>query len=84
MPKKSYVKCQLLMGNIERDVLHKISRIRQPYFDHIVEKIKKSIFRLALLPPFTSYKFRISGHTPHLLYALHWSLYHRISLKRRY
>ncbi len=44
MPKKSYVKCQLLMGNIERDVVRKLSRIRQPYFDQIVEKIKKSIF----------------------------------------
>lgn len=44
MSKQSYVKCQLLMGNIERDVVRKISRIRQPYFDQIVEKIKKSIF----------------------------------------
>lgn len=44
MDKQSYVKCQLLMGNIERDVLRKISRIKQPYFDQIVEKIKKSIF----------------------------------------
>jgi len=44
MPKKSYVKYQLLMGNIERDVVRKLSRIRQPYFDQIVEKIKKSIF----------------------------------------
>lgn len=32
------------MGNIERDVVRKLSRIRQPYFDLIVEKIKKSIF----------------------------------------
>lgn len=44
MSKQSYVKCQLLMVNIERDVVRKISRIRQPYFDQIVEKIKKSIF----------------------------------------
>ena len=41
MSKKSYVKCPLLMGNIERDVLRKISRIKQPYFNQIVEKIKK-------------------------------------------
>ena len=33
MPKQSYVKCQLLMGNVERDVIRKLSRIRQPYFD---------------------------------------------------
>lgn len=44
LSKKSYVKCQLLMGNVERDVVRKISRIKQPYFDQIVEKIKKSIF----------------------------------------
>lgn len=44
MRKQSYVKCQLIMGNIERDVIRKISRIKQPYFDEIIEKIKKSIF----------------------------------------
>ena len=44
MRKQSYVKCQLIMGNIERDVIRKISRVRQPYFNEIVEKIKKSIF----------------------------------------
>ena len=35
---------QLIMGDIERDVVRKISRIKQPYFDQIVEKIKVSIF----------------------------------------
>ena len=44
MSKKSYVKCQLIVGNIERDVIRKISRIKQPYFDEIVEKIKQTIF----------------------------------------
>ena len=44
MVKKSYVKCQLLVGNIERDVIRKISRVNQPFFDQIVEKIKLSIF----------------------------------------
>ena len=42
--KQSYVKCQLIMGDVERDVVRKISRIKQPYFDQIVEKIKVSIF----------------------------------------
>lgn len=42
--KKSYVKCQLLVGNVERDVIRKISRINQPYFDQIIEKVKVSIF----------------------------------------
>ncbi|MBR7080386.1 MAG: type II toxin-antitoxin system PemK/MazF family toxin [Treponema sp.] len=44
MIKQSYVKCQLIMGNIERDVIRKISRVRQPFFNEIVEKIKISIF----------------------------------------
>ncbi len=44
MSKKSYVKCQLIVGNIERDVIRKISRVKQPYFDEIVEKIKQTIF----------------------------------------
>ena len=37
MNSPGYVKCQLLMGNIERDVVRKIIRIKQPYFDQIVE-----------------------------------------------
>ena len=44
LDKKSYVKCQLLVGNIERDVIRKLSAVRQPYFDDIVDKVIKSIF----------------------------------------
>ena len=44
MSKQSYVKCQLLVGNVERDVIRKLSRVKQPYFDQIVEQIKTSIF----------------------------------------
>lgn len=44
MAKQSYVKCQLLVGNIERDVLRKLSRMKQPFFDEVVEKIKDTIF----------------------------------------
>lgn len=44
MLKQSYVKCQLLVGNIERDVIRKISRLKQPYFNEVVEKIKDTIF----------------------------------------
>lgn len=44
MSKKSYVKCQILVGNIERDVIRKISRMKQPYFDKVIEKIKQTIF----------------------------------------
>ena len=44
MRRKSYVKCQLLVGDVERDVIRKISRMRQPFFDEVVEKIKQTIF----------------------------------------
>ena len=44
MLKQSYVKCQLLVGNIERDVIRKISRLKQPYFDEVIEKVKEVIF----------------------------------------
>lgn len=44
MKKQSYVKCQLLVGDIERDVIRKISRMKQPYFDEVMEKIKSTIF----------------------------------------
>lgn len=44
MMKQSFVKCQLLVGNIERDVIRKISRLKQPYFNEVVEKIKETIF----------------------------------------
>ena len=44
MAKQSFVKCQLLVGNIERDVIRKISRLKQPYFDAVVEKVIQTIF----------------------------------------
>lgn len=44
MLKKSYVKCQLLVGNVERDVIRKISRLKQPFFDEVVDKIINTIF----------------------------------------
>ena len=44
MAKQSYVKCQLLVGNIERDVTRKISRLKQPYFDEVINKVIQSIF----------------------------------------
>ena len=42
--KQSFVKCQLLVGNIERDVIRKISTLKQPYFNEVVEQIKRTIF----------------------------------------
>lgn len=44
LKKQSYVKCQLLVGNVERDVIQKISRLKQPYFNEVIEKIKETIF----------------------------------------
>ncbi len=41
---KSYVVCQLISGYTERDVLEKCSRVSEPFFLEIVEKIKKTIF----------------------------------------
>ena len=42
--KRSYVKCHLLVGNIERDVIRKMSRMKQPFFDEMVDKVIQSIF----------------------------------------
>ena len=44
MLKKSYVKCHILVGDIERDVISKISRMKQQYFDEMVDKVIQSIF----------------------------------------
>lgn len=44
MQKQSYVKCQILVGDVERDIIRKVSRLRQPYFDEVIEKIKETIF----------------------------------------
>ena len=41
---KSYVVCQLISGYTERDVVKKCSRVNEPVFLEIVEKIKKTIF----------------------------------------
>ena len=41
---KSYVICQLISGYTERDVMKKCSRINEPVFLEIVEKIKLTIF----------------------------------------
>ena len=42
--KKSFVKCHILVGDIERDVIRKISRMKQPFFDEMVDKVIQSIF----------------------------------------
>ena len=44
MKKQSYVKCQLLVGDVERDVIRKVGTLKQPYFDEVIEKIKETIF----------------------------------------
>ena len=42
--KPSYVKCQVITGYTQRDVIRKFGVVRQPYFDEIVDKIIGSIF----------------------------------------
>ena len=42
--KLSYVKCQIITGYTQRDVIRKFGVVRQPYFDEIVDKIIESIF----------------------------------------
>ena len=42
--KQSYVKCQIITGYTQRDVLRKFGVVKQPYFDEIVDKIIESIF----------------------------------------
>jgi len=44
LPKKSYVKCQLLSGFTEKDVILKHGMIKQPFLDQIIDKTIKSIF----------------------------------------
>lgn len=42
--KPSLVKCQIISGYIERDVVRRLGSIKQTYFDEIVDKIIDSIF----------------------------------------
>lgn len=44
MNNKSYVKCHIIVGNIERDVIRKLGRLKNPYFEEIKNKIIESIF----------------------------------------
>lgn len=42
--KPSYVKCQILVGNVERDVLRRFGRMHQEYVDKVIDKVIQSIF----------------------------------------
>jgi hypothetical protein len=44
MQKKSYVKSHVLVDDNERDVIREISRMKQPFFDEMVDKVIQSIF----------------------------------------
>ena len=44
LAKQSFVKCQILVGDVERDVIRKISRMKLPYFDEMIDKVINSIF----------------------------------------
>lgn len=42
--KQSFVKCQIIVGNIERDVLRKHGSMKPEYLDKVIDKIITSIF----------------------------------------
>lgn len=42
--KPSSVKCQIIAGYVERDVMRRIGIIKESYFNEIVDKIIESIF----------------------------------------
>ena len=42
--KPSLVKCQIIAGYVERDVVRKLGSIKETYFNEIVDKIVESIF----------------------------------------
>jgi len=42
--KPSLVKCQIIAGYVERDVVRKLGTIKEEYFNEIVDKIIESIF----------------------------------------
>lgn len=42
--KPSLVKCQIIAGYINRDVIRRLGKIKKKYFDEIVDKIIVSIF----------------------------------------
>jgi mRNA-degrading endonuclease toxin of MazEF toxin-antitoxin module len=44
LPKRSYVKCQLLTGFTEDDVLMRYGKVKQPFLNQIIDKVIASIF----------------------------------------
>ena len=42
--KPSLVKCQIISGYVERDVLRRLGAIKERYFNEIVDKVIASIF----------------------------------------
>ena len=42
--KQSYVKCHIISGYTERDVVRKLGSIKEKYFNEIVDKTIESIF----------------------------------------
>ena len=44
LDKKCYIKCHLIEFGATDHIVQKIGRMKEPYFSHIVEKIKDAIF----------------------------------------
>ena len=42
--KPSVVKCQIIAGYTDRDIIRRLGSIKQEYFDEIVDKVIESVF----------------------------------------
>ena len=42
--KPSLVKCQIIAGYVERDIIRKLGSIKEDHFNEIVDKVIESIF----------------------------------------
>lgn len=42
--KPSLVKCQIIAGYVERDILRRLGSVKERYFNEIVDKTIESIF----------------------------------------
>ncbi|SHI68675.1 prepilin-type processing-associated H-X9-DG domain-containing protein [Cruoricaptor ignavus] len=42
--KPSYVKCQIIVANVERDIYRKLGIMKLEFVEKVIEKIKQSIF----------------------------------------
>ncbi|MDR1815021.1 MAG: hypothetical protein LBR18_09285 [Tannerella sp.] len=44
LKKKSFIKCQIITSDKERGVIRRVGKMKQPYFDEMVDKVIASVF----------------------------------------